>query len=256
MFRRPAPPEPIFVCGLGRSGTSWIARALGQSPELTYIEEAWLIAKLEELVKWFTMIHDQWEFTSWRRRGVDRRTFVEGVGRMYRELLVRAANDKRFVEKTPDWNALHIGFLHELFPDAYYVLIHRDGRNYVASLEAMKANEQQAFDFAASCLRWARMMDIFADVRSTRSIRRFTVIRYEDLLQDFDASFAELCRFAAIRPFQPKPHPPNTFFSEKHTAEDFTSRWHSWSAEKRLLFKQHAGRQLVAAGYVESNDAW
>ncbi len=257
MFKRRAAAEPIFVCGLGRSGTTWISRALGQSPELTYIEEAWLIAKLEELTEWFTMVHDQWDaFTPWRRSGVDRRAFVEGVARMYRDLLMRAANGKRFVEKTPEWNAAHLKFLHELFPDAYYVLIYRDGRNYVASLEAKKVGEQQEFDFAASCRRWARMMEGFADIRSTRPIRRFTVIRYEDLLQDFQARFAELCQFTAIRPFQPKPHPPNSFFSAKHTPEDFTSRWHSWPAEKRLMFKQLAGRQLVASGYVESDDAW
>lgn len=257
MFRSPAAAEPIFVCGLGRSGTSWISRALGQSPELTYIEEAWLVARLEELADWFTMIHDKWDgFTPWRRSGVDRRRFVEGAARMYRELLTLAADGKRFVEKTPDWNALHLRFLHELFPDAYYVLIYRDGRNYVASLEAMKVREQQEFDFAASCRRWARMMDVFADIRSTRPIRRFTVIRYEDLLQDFDRIFAELCGFADIQPFRPKSHPPNSSFSAKQTPEDFTSRWLSWSAERRMTFKEHAGHQLVASGYVESDDAW
>src|SRR5215210_3036556 len=118
MDERPTADAPVFVCGCGRWGTTWISSALGQSAQLTYIGEAWLLAKLEELADWFAMLHDEWtNFTPWNRRGVGRRAFVDRLARWYRELLGDAADGKRFVEKTPDWNALRLPFLHELFPD-------------------------------------------------------------------------------------------------------------------------------------------
>src|SRR5438045_5501961 len=188
--------SPVFVCGLGRSGTTWVSRALGESPELTYIGEAWLVGKLEELADWFGTLHeDEWTgFTPWKRQGVDRRAFVDSLARWYRELLDRAAGGNRFVEKTPDWNALHLAFLQELFPHAYYVLVYRDGRNCVASLEAKKRQDGEPYDFAASCSRWAAAMDVFLDVRNTGDIERVVFVRYEELLANFDPVFEKLCR--------------------------------------------------------------
>lgn len=250
-------PEPVFICGLSRSGTTWIAKSLGQSPELTYIQEAWMVGRLAGLSDWFTMLHDSWaDFTPWQRAGIDRRAFVESLAGWYRELLTRAAADRRFVEKTPEENALHLRFLHELFPDAYYVLLQRDGRNYVASLEAMKARQHEPFDFDGACRRWAATTDLFAEVRSARLIRRVAIVRYEDLLDGFAQRFADLCKFAEICPFQPRPYAPNSSFAVAQAPDDFMSRWHVWPEEKRLAFKRHAGRQLVGAGYVTSDDAW
>ena len=257
MNEPPAARAPIFVCGMGRSGTTWISRALGQSPELTYIQEAWLVRKLDELAAWFETLHDEWTgFTPWRHSGIDRSVFVDSLARCYRELLDRAAQGNRFVEKTPEWNALHLGFLQEMFPDAYYVLVYRDGRNSVASQEVKNHNERKSFDLATACRRWAGAMDAFSASRKRRPERRLTLIRYEDLIEDFDASFRELCAFAEIEPFHAVPHRPNSSFAEADGPADFNNRWQAWSPEKRRTFKQDAGRQLVEWGYVPSNDAW
>src|SRR5438045_1255723 len=207
--------SPVFVCGMGRSGTTWVSRALGESPELTYINEAWLVGKLEELADWFETLHeDEWAgFTPWKRQGVDRRAFVDSLARWYRELLDRAAGGNRFVEKTPDWNALHLAFLQELFPHAYYVLVYRDGRNCVASLEAKKAKDGQPFDFETACRRWARAMDVFSELGERRADGRVMPLRYEDLLRDFDSAFEELCAFVRIDPFRPSPRRSNSSFA-------------------------------------------
>lgn len=242
---------------MGRSGTTWISRSLGQSPELTYIQEGWLVAKLDELAAWFEVLHDEWTgFTPWRRSGVDRRFFVDSLAHCYRELLDRAAAGNRFVEKTPEWNALHLDFLQEMFPEAYYVLIYRDGRNVVASHEAKNLRQRKSFDFATACRRWAAAMDVFSAARDRRPEGRLTLIRYEDLVEDFDAGFQELCAFAEIEPFRAAPHRPNSAFAEADGSGDFNGRWQPWSPEKRRIFKQNAGRQLVEWRYVPANQAW
>ncbi len=252
-----ATEAPVFVCGLARSGTTWISTALGKSPELDYIGEAWLIRKLEELAEWFTHMHEDWaSFTPWQRRGVDRRAFVAGLAHSYRELLETAADGRRVVEKTPDWNALHLRFLRELFPDARFVLVYRDGRNCVASLETMKARQGEPFDFEASCRRWAVAMDIFSEVTEGSSHENCTLVRYEDLLEDFGAEFDRLCEFTGIASCLPPPRPPNSSFGTPAGADDFNSRWQAWPAQQRRTFKRSAGRQLVAWGYASSDEDW
>jgi hypothetical protein len=242
---------PIFVCGVSRSGTTWVARSLGHSPELEYIGEAWLVENLKDLADWFGMLHDDWSgWTPWKRRSVDRRVFVESLARWYRELLDLAADGKRFVEKTPDWNVLQLRFLHEMFPDAHYVLIYRDGRNCVASLEAKKRQDGEPYDFAASCSRWAAAMDVFLDVRNTGDIERVVFVRYEELLENFDAVFEELCRSVGIEAFVPPPYRANTSFTEGNGDVDFNARWRSWSAERRREFERLAGRQHAEWGYA------
>lgn len=248
--------DPVFVCGLARSGTTWIAKSLGQSPDLTYVEEAWLIGRLAELTDWFDQLQDEgWSgFTPWRRAGIDRPAFISRVAGFYGDLLALAAGGGRYVEKTPNENAVHLRLLHELFPNAYYVLVHRDGRDCVASLEAMKEHQGEAFDFDAACRRWAATMDLFDGVRREGSIRRLTSIRYEDLLADFGAVFRDLCAFTGIEPFAPVPYAPNSAFADLGRPGSFTSRWHGWSERRRDAFKRHAGSQLIAAGYADSDD--
>lgn len=242
--------EPVFICGMARSGTSWLAGALAESRELTYVGEAWLVRRLEELADWFAVLHDEWDaFTPWNRTGVDRHAFVESLAGWYRELLGRAAGGARFVEKTADWNALHLRFLHEMFPDAYYVLVYRDGRNCVASMEVKKQTDGEPFEFDVACRRWARAMDTFAQVRASADFRHVRLVRYEDLVADFDPVFRELCSFTGIAPFRPRQRQPNSSFPDRSRAGDFDARWDSWSRARRRTFERHAGRQLAEWGY-------
>jgi Sulfotransferase family len=251
MRKRPRDGAPIFVCGVARSGTTWVGRSLGQSPELTYIDEAWLVEKLSGLADWFGMLHDEWGgWTPWNRRSIDRGVFVESLARWYRELLDEAADGKRFVEKTPDWNALQLRFLHEMFPGAHYVLIYRDGRNSVASLEAKLTRDGERFDFAESCSRWAAAMDVFRDIRRTGDVEHVAFVRYEDLLSDFDAVFERLCDSVGVPAFDPGPFKPNTSFPEANDGGDFNERWRSWSAERQETFERLAGHQLAEWGYA------
>jgi hypothetical protein len=249
--------EPIFVCGLGRSGTGLISKSLGQSPEIVYIKEAWLIAKLDELVLWHSMLYDSWQgFTPWNEKAIDRKVLISLVSAFYRKLLMLASGGRRFIEKTPEWNVLHLNLLYELFPSAYYILVYRDGRNQVASTEAKKIRQSEVFDFVRTCKKWAEAMNLFEEVQHTKSIKNMMLVRYEDLLLSFDQIFVELCKFVRIKPFKPRSVTPNSAFENLNSPEDFNNRWRSWSDEKRNVFKKHSGSQLVKWRYVASNDSW
>ena len=242
---------------MSRSGTTWTARALGQSAELVYIGEAWLLNPLRKMVIWYDQVYCEWgDFTVWKKTGIAPSQFRDVLGAFYQELLLQASGGKRFVEKTPGWNISDLDILVQLVPEAYYVLIYRDGRNQVASLEAHHRKLGAAFDFAEACRRWGRAMDVIERYRSTQTPLKSHVVRYEDLVQSFDSVFATLCRFVDIVPFRPTPCEPNTRFAKYASVEDFNRRWHGWPREEIETFKREAGRQLAGWDYVESLDGW
>ena len=191
-----------------------------------------------------------------------------GDGRRRQERVRRAAG--RVVRRHPvarrgraavrredaDWSVTHLEVLHELLPEAFYVLVYRDGRNTIASLEAHRARRVGEFDFARECRRWATAMDVFAHVRGSASVRNLRLVRYEDLLADSDAVFRDLCAFVGVEDFQRAAHRPNTSFPDATGTGDFIARWREWPAERRELFRELAGRQLVAWGYAAAGDDW
>jgi hypothetical protein len=249
--------QAVFVCGLGRCGTTWIARSLAQSPELVYVGEAWLIEKLDELLRWHGVLLDEWgDFTTWHKHGIGRDAFVRAIARLYNDVLSIAAGGRRFVEKTPEWNVFHLPLLAELFPEARFVLSYRDGRNYVASVEAKRRTAGKEFAFEDYCRRWAQGMEAFEQVGRGGRPRFAHLVRYEDLLEDFDGTFANLCDFVGIERIVAQPLAPNSAFPNRETIQDFTTRWHGWSSEQRELFRRHAGKELVRWGYVDSKDGW
>ena len=181
--------ENVFVCGLGRSGTTWISKSLGQSKELIYIKEAWLLGKFQELLDWYRTIYNDWEtFTPWKNNKITPELFVRQLSHFYNTLLEQVSGGQRFIEKTPEWNVLYLRLLIEMFPDAYFVLIYRDGRNYVKSSEMHRRNENLDFDFKTWCQRWALAMDGFEEIQKDNSIQNYMLIRYEDLLMSLENS--------------------------------------------------------------------
>lgn len=71
--------EPIFICGLPRSGTTWLSSQLGQSDELQYLKESWMIARLNDLTSWYSDIYNNWseDFLTWKYRDIDRKSFIK-----------------------------------------------------------------------------------------------------------------------------------------------------------------------------------
>jgi len=250
--------DPVFICGLARSGTTWISSQLGQSNELQYLKESWMIAKLHDLASWYSNIYNNWDksFLTWKYRDVDRETFTKHLGRFYLNLLYEASDNKRFIEQTPYWNIQFIDLLIELFPEAYFIFIYRDGRNQVASFEKFNSTKKQEFDFAKSCKEWATCMNKLKEIKENNFAIKYKLVRYEDLFADYEKMFADLCAFVSIESFNPEPFSPNSSFSNHNHISDFNNRWKDWNSEKKLIFKELAGKEHVEWGYDNSDNSW
>jgi hypothetical protein len=121
---RPMPRRPIFVLGCPRSGTSLVFRLLRMAPDTSSIGT-------EGHVLWETFHHPR------RRNWESNAVPPEDIGSVERRYISWAtrllAGRGRFIDKTPR-NVLRVPYLDALFPDASFVLVHRDGRAVVSSL--------------------------------------------------------------------------------------------------------------------------
>jgi hypothetical protein len=117
--------RPIFIIGAPRSGTSMLYAILRHSPRLT---------------NWPGEAHEVWEadfhpaLHGWGSNALDA---TDAIGpeaeRIKRSFLLVAGTRKRLIDKTPR-NALRVGFIDALFPDARFLFLKRDGRDNINSL--------------------------------------------------------------------------------------------------------------------------
>ncbi len=117
--------QPVFIIGAPRSGTSLLYSILRSSSRLAH---------------WPGEAHEVWEadfhpaLTGWHSNALGRDD-ARGpeAERIKREFLLVAGTRKHLIDKTPR-NALRVSFIDELFPDARFVFLTRDGRENINSL--------------------------------------------------------------------------------------------------------------------------
>ena len=118
-----AAPQPILVIGTHRSGTTLLGRALGHHAAVAYWEEA------RHVWNWGHNYrpHDglRADDATPRIKAHIQRAFARRLAAEGREVLA---------EKTPS-NCLRLPFIREIFPQARYLFIVRDGRAVVHSTE-------------------------------------------------------------------------------------------------------------------------
>jgi LPS sulfotransferase NodH len=120
---------PVFVLGCPRSGTTFLGQVLDAVPGTSYYFEPAALKYFSRLV-------------------FEKRVTINQARRVYNSvfrslLLVAPGNGPRVIEKNPKhtWVA---ETLRELFPDARFVFIHRDGRDVALSLLAKPWHRQDS----------------------------------------------------------------------------------------------------------------
>ena len=237
--------QPIFICGLNRTGTTTLGSLLNQSRELEFVREAWLLPQLKSLYTHYKKLHDDCDnFTPWSSNNVSLERFRSRLSEFYFALLMDASGGKRFVEKTPIWNVFRLKFLHSLFPNAYFILMYRDGRTQISSAMKKAENRNIELGFETCCRRWARGMEIFREVRAANSIQNLMFVQYEKLFKNPYRTFKDICRFVEIEPYNPYFPPANTSYNSKSQTALSSAKWETWSEQEKSIFNDIAGKQL------------
>ena len=115
--------RPVFIIGAARSGTTMLGELISKHPDVAF----WLEPKY---IWRYAKAHSEDDIRS--ADEADRRT-KNYIRKKFFKFTERKSK-KRFVEKTPS-NVFRISFINEIFPEALFVYIERDGRPVCLSAE-------------------------------------------------------------------------------------------------------------------------
>jgi hypothetical protein len=179
--RRTFDARPVFVVGAPRSGTTWLAELLQAHPDTVGIPQGetqlfWALAPL-----WLS---------AERRRGPGIRTLVThhelvAAVRVFCDALFEAGRAKQgpgatlFIEKTPA-HAVHVARMHEVYPEAWFVHIVRDGRDVVRSIARFDLEELSPIDLPTAAAEWDRLNRLI--LAEAPRLDRYRMVRYEELV--------------------------------------------------------------------------
>ena len=250
-------PEPVFVLGAPRSGTSMMAHALGQHPALWTGEESDFLAPLGRAAR------DAFEHGTRRgslhwlsAAGVSWEEFAAHLGLGMNALYTTRADGRRWVEQTPAYT-VNVELLADLFPGARFVHMLRDGRSVVHSL----AHFVRPVPHGEAAALWARFTRAALDFADSPRGDALLIVRYEDVVTDTAAQLDRILGFLDLEPspdavaFIAERGPINSSFTGETSAEKARPRWADWSRTEREVFHAAAGDLLVQLGY-EPDGAW
>jgi hypothetical protein len=202
--------KPIFIVGSPRSGTSIFYRTMAKHPDLAWISNitkkfpaSMLITRLIMLFREDhrpTEANKIWaKYTKTDHESLGK-SDVSPAARRYLHHVVqnnlKIFNKTRFVNKCPG-NAVRIEFLYEIFPDAIFIHVVRDGRAVVHSIKRAREKhggqfwgtrppgwrKLQALPMLESCaLQWKMIMEHILESAQHLPPDRYVEVKYEDFI--------------------------------------------------------------------------
>lgn len=254
--------SPIFIMGImPRSGTVWLRQLLLQHPQCAGAPpwEDWLVPNAHWLRQYVRAVYRFWQ----PRDEVREEWLYEALGRGLLSIWKSRIGDKRLVTKTPSVRNLNLFF--KLFPQAYLLVLIRDGRAVVES-----AARTSGLDHETGARAWARAAREIIGFRqgAVDGTDRMLLIRYEDLYTDLEAELRRILNFVRLPvdeyDFEAARNLPVRGSSavsrmpsgrvhwtpvEKTAAFQPLMRWQSWSRLRHERFNWIAARYLEAFGY-------
>jgi hypothetical protein len=210
---------PLVLLGVSRSGTTLLRVILDRSSGLAIPDESFFVPLLArrhgKTVDAERFRDDLARIPAIRDWGLSVASLAprirsgmpigEAIAAIY-EAYADAAGKPRWGDKTPMYMR-HLALIDELFPDAQYVHLIRDGRDAALSFLQMPegtstrtwANPKTPAQFA--CL-WRKEVAAARALGRRVGATRYHEVRYEALVADPDATVREICAFAGI-PYEP-----------------------------------------------------
>jgi hypothetical protein len=151
----PGITRPIFIIGCGRSGTTILGTALSKHRHVTYLNEPrhlWFSAYPETDI-WTRKAHSRNGKLVLTAADVDCRK-SEKLGRHFRFATI-ISRKPVLIEKLPI-NNFRLRFIHQIFPDARFIHIYRNGLEVARSIE--KQSEKGRW-FGADSYKWDRLVE-------------------------------------------------------------------------------------------------
>jgi len=254
----PICPDPIFIIGSPRSGTTAFAEALGEHPGLWFSCEGLSLhrlyggGRLEDAYA-AEMLWDRWL----ARERVTREEFLERMGLGFNALFSSRSGGRRWIDKTPD-NTPMVATLADMFPHASFLHLLRDGRRTVNSMVNCGLASRWVDDFRVACREWKQYVTIAIDFAS-RYPGRCLCVRIEELAADAERGFDAIYRFVGVSHAQApidylrtnqinsSVRPGSTVLGRARERYD---PWPTWTLQHKRIFLEEAGVAMLRYGMV------
>ncbi len=189
----------VFMVAFPRSGTTLLETILDTQPQVSTLSEVDTLLEIRKAIE---------------RIGL---TYPAGLSALTREQTadlreLYAATTKNYLENTEDCtvvidklplNIMHLPLIRLLFPDARYILSLRHPLDVCLSCfqqDFLLNNEMAFFTSLEGCFsRYRDVMTLFERFRDELNLE-LHVVRYEDLVEDFERTVTGVFEFLGIRP--------------------------------------------------------
>jgi hypothetical protein len=247
-----APSSTVLVSGTTRSGTTLLRLMLDHHPDVCVPYELEWALDFPEALGYPPPLASYWRFVEGERAvghaglSVDRELAFPDLVRSFLEQLVDARGTKK------RWAGAQIHrhyrrFL-ELYPDARFVHIVRDGRDVCASWlrlgwvgSALRAGEE-----------WSRAMEEWQELKAVLPAGRAVELRFEDLVAAPREQLTRVCELLRV-PFDARmlEYSRDTTYAPPQSSEVYKWR-RTLSARQVELFEAAARPWLEHYGYPDS----
>lgn len=191
--------RPVFIVGAPRSGTSLLRSIIDAHPNICCPTwETGAFEKFDMILEGDITIRDEKDFAM----PITRDDLLKWCRRSFDDLMLLLTGriaKPRWAEKTPG-HVFFIKLIHEVYPEAQFIHIIRNGGEVVRSLQNMKWAPRK---IRWSCSRWVDSVQAGRTAGSQLSTDLYTEIRYEDLVADPASNVQALCKFLG-EPFAPQ----------------------------------------------------
>ncbi|WP_207485463.1 tetratricopeptide repeat-containing sulfotransferase family protein [Arenibaculum pallidiluteum] len=195
-------PQPVFITGAPRSGTTLVEQVLSAHPAVAAGDElpalaavaAGVTRMLGSPLAYPEALSELWMGD--QRDGLER--MRDEYLRRALKLVPLAPGSRLFTDKMP-FNEMHLGLIALLFPSASVVHVLRHPLDIVISM--LSHNMTHGFNCASeletAALHCARVLDLVSHYRREMPLR-YLPIRYEDLVGDLEPNVRRLLGFVGL----------------------------------------------------------
>ncbi len=266
---------PVFIGGHPRSGTTLLGDLVGShsdcicTPESQFKISVYQRLNLHgneapDLGKATEMIKRHWRFGIW---ALDIAAVPYGGIHSYGELILWFAKSyamkssksdaKMWIDHTPA-NIQFAGLLRELFPEARFINIIRDGRAVAASVMPL---DWGANTIDGAAYSWVEDISCGIAAESALGKDRVLHVRYEDLVRETENTLKKICNFLNLQ-YNPRMILGGGFKVPGYTIQQHSllgkgpdaKRVNAWERKlnprKIEIFESIAGKLLLYHGYT------
>jgi Sulfotransferase family len=237
-------PQPVFVLGFPRSGTTMVEQTITAHPEISAGDELVFINQIAHTAqRWLNSprsypvcLADLWIGDNQHVPNQFRDYYLNSAQQL--GLLEKGA--RFFTDKMP-LNETHLGLIHIVFPESPIIYVRRHPLDILISnfSNYLTHGFQQAFDLKTSATHYA-MIDDLLDHYQRELDLNFLEVRYEDLVADQEKHVREMLSFIGVE-FDPRclAFEKNQRYARTASYAQVTEKLYGSSVYRYKHYRQH-----------------